>query len=148
VTNKTGFGFDDRIYWTFTQVVTTVHKSPSDTLSSSSTGHFRLPPHFTTSLLRCTLSRRLAVSSYNSTARTPRKTPSFVVKSAYLLVHYLAVEVLLLSACVTETCLPTRSLAMGLHVTIYKYTQSVRSHRKQQGIQNIKEVKVKVKLSL
>jgi hypothetical protein len=27
VTNKTGFGFDDRIYWTFTQLVTTVQKS-------------------------------------------------------------------------------------------------------------------------
>jgi hypothetical protein len=36
VTNKTSFGFDDRIYWTFIQQVTTVHKSLSDTLSSSS----------------------------------------------------------------------------------------------------------------
>jgi hypothetical protein len=36
VTKKTGFGFDDRIYLTFTQLVTTVHEPHSDTLSSSS----------------------------------------------------------------------------------------------------------------
>jgi hypothetical protein len=36
VTNKTGFGFDDRIYWTFIQPVTRVHKSLSDLLSTSS----------------------------------------------------------------------------------------------------------------
>jgi hypothetical protein len=36
VTNKTGFGFHDRIYWTSIQLVTTVHKSLSDTLSPSS----------------------------------------------------------------------------------------------------------------
>jgi hypothetical protein len=34
VTNKTGFGFDGRIYWTFLQLVTTVHKL----LSVHSTG--------------------------------------------------------------------------------------------------------------
>jgi hypothetical protein len=35
VTNKTGFGFYDRIYWTFLKLVTTDHKSLSDTLLSS-----------------------------------------------------------------------------------------------------------------
>jgi hypothetical protein len=36
VTYKTGFGFNDRIHWTFTQLVTTFKKS------RSSTGHFGL----------------------------------------------------------------------------------------------------------
>jgi hypothetical protein len=36
VTYKTGFGFDDRIYWTFIHLVTAVHKSPC------SAGHSRL----------------------------------------------------------------------------------------------------------
>jgi hypothetical protein len=36
VTYKTGFGFDDRIYWTFMQLGTTFHKL------LSSTGHSRL----------------------------------------------------------------------------------------------------------
>jgi hypothetical protein len=36
VTNKTGFGFDDRIYWAVIRLVTTVHISLFDTLSSSS----------------------------------------------------------------------------------------------------------------
>jgi hypothetical protein len=37
VTNKTGFGFDERIYWTFTQLVTTVHKSHNPTGHSTGT---------------------------------------------------------------------------------------------------------------
>jgi hypothetical protein len=46
MTNEMGVGYDYRIYWIFMQLVTTVDKSLSDTLSSSSSGH----SHFTTPL--------------------------------------------------------------------------------------------------
>jgi hypothetical protein len=62
VTNKTGFGFDHRIYWTFIQMVTTVHRSLPDILSSSSDwrlhgnySHFQLNS-VVLFVLRCTLS--------------------------------------------------------------------------------------------
>jgi hypothetical protein len=53
--------------------------------------------HFTLQLLFSTSSRLLTVPSYNSSARTPRKTPSSVVRNACLLVRYLTMDVLLLS---------------------------------------------------
>jgi hypothetical protein len=56
---------------------------------------------------------------YLASRRTPRKTPFYVIKDAYLLVRCLATGVLLLRAgCVAGMCLPTRCLAMGIHVTI------------------------------
>jgi hypothetical protein len=76
-------------------------------------------PHFTTPLLRCTPSRLLTVPSYKSSAWTPRKTPSSVVKNASLLVSYLSMDVfLLLSAYASGMCLPSRYLEMGICVTI------------------------------
>jgi hypothetical protein len=40
----------------------------------------------------------LSVSSYNSAARTPQKTPSSIIKNACLLVRYLAMNVQFLRA--------------------------------------------------
>jgi hypothetical protein len=66
----------------------------------------------------CTL-YNLTVPSYNSSARTPRKTPSSVVKNVCLPVSYLTKDFLLwLSSYATQDCLPTRCLATGIHVTI------------------------------
>jgi hypothetical protein len=60
-------------------------------------------------------------TSYNHFVRTPWNTPSSVVNNACLLVRYLAIDVLLLlSAFVARMCLPTRRLAMGIHVTIHR----------------------------
>jgi hypothetical protein len=45
----------------------------------------------------------------------PQKTPSSVVKNACLLVHYLAMDVLLLSVFIVGMCLLNRCLAMDIH---------------------------------
>jgi hypothetical protein len=59
-------------------------------------------------------------TSYNYFARTLRKTPSYIVQNVCLLVCYIAMDVLLLSACVAGMCLQNRCLAMVIHVTIFK----------------------------
>jgi hypothetical protein len=100
VTNKTGFGFDDLIYWAFIQLVITVNKSLSDTLSSSSDWalHWNYSDFQLNSfVLLCTPSVLLC-PLYNSSARTPRKTRLSVVKNACLFVRYLAMDALLLRA--------------------------------------------------
>jgi hypothetical protein len=62
VTNKTGFGFDDRIYWTIRQLVTPFHKSLSATLLCSTgrsrlltTLHYSTAPFYSVVLLMCPL---------------------------------------------------------------------------------------------
>jgi hypothetical protein len=61
----------------------------------------------------------MTVPSYNSSARTARKTPSSFVKNACLSVRYLAMDVLLLlSPCTMGIWLLTTYLAVGIHVTL------------------------------
>jgi hypothetical protein len=67
----------------------------------------------------CIHRKRLSSFLYNPSARTSWKTPSSIVKEAYLLVRYPAMDALLLwRARVLRECLPTRCLAMDIHVTI------------------------------
>jgi hypothetical protein len=56
---------------------------------------------------------------YNYFAQTPRKTPSSVAQNARLPIRYLAIDDLLLSACVAGMCLPSRCLAMVICGTIF-----------------------------
>jgi hypothetical protein len=59
---------------------------------------------------------------YNHFARTPRKTPTSIVKNACLQLRCLATDVLFFRSFATGgTCLPTRCLEMGMHVTISFY---------------------------
>jgi hypothetical protein len=67
-------------------------------------------PQFWSPTLFCT--------TYKSSARTPRKTPSHFVKNACLLARYLAMDGLLLRAYALGMCLPSRCLAMSICVTI------------------------------
>jgi hypothetical protein len=94
---------------------TRLHSVPSSypgrLASRSSTLHFRLD--YCTVLCCRTL-------LYNHFARTPEKTPSFIVNKLCLLIPCLAVDVLLLSEfAFAGMCLPSRCLAMGIHVTLW-----------------------------
>jgi hypothetical protein len=88
-------------------------------LSSPELTHFCFDYSSVLRLLYFYFTSVLQNTFYNHTARTPGKTPSSIVKNACLLVRYLAIVVLLLSVFVAVMCLPTRCLAMDIHVTIF-----------------------------
>jgi hypothetical protein len=94
VTYKTGFGFDDQIYWTFTELVTTFHKS------LSSTGQYGL---LTTLLLQ--LKCQLLLACFHiASGRTTQKTHPVPNNGFPLLLRIRC----------RGMCLLSRCLAMGL----------------------------------
>jgi hypothetical protein len=61
-----------------------------------------------------------SVPSYNSSARTPRKMPSSVIKNACLLVRYLAIDILLFRAFASAGMCLARGMARTTQITLLK----------------------------
>jgi hypothetical protein len=110
VTNKTGFGFDDRIYWTSIQLVPTFHKSLSDTLSSSS--DWTLQENYSDFQLYCQL---LLACRYIASGRTTaQKTHPFPSNGRPSTAEHVT----------SGMCLPSRCLGMGICVSVAAATCS------------------------
>jgi hypothetical protein len=129
VTNKTGFGFDDRIYRTFIQLVTTVQKLLSDTLSSSSDwtihgSYFDFQLNWTP-LLRCTPSYSFVVLLQFSwlcpliiPGHGPHGKHRFLPLKCVFFGPLPSNICPIVESVTSGMCSPSRCLAMGICVTI------------------------------
>jgi hypothetical protein len=149
VTNKTGFGLGEWIYWTFIQVVTTAHKSHTVIFFRLDTPRelFCLPtellhysvvlPQFWSPTLFCT------TYEYIVPRRTHRKR-RFCCQERVFIGPLPSNGCILLSRiviCITQqravyqesvstgTCLPSRCLVVGRYVTIFKNSVSTSQER-------------------
>jgi hypothetical protein len=122
VTNKTGFGFYDRFIghlYNLLQQLTNHWRTVIIFWLDIPRNYSDWTPLYSIVLLQFWSELRLTVPSYNSSARTPRKTSSVVI-NASLMVCYLAMDDLLLRAYASGMCLPSRYIAMNICVTIFK----------------------------
>jgi hypothetical protein len=103
VTYKTRFGLDDWISSSLlvqSLVITINYNNSQQIFSWTLLPWLPRTPSIPTGLPLLLASNVLPKTTYNHFTRTPRETPSSAVQNARLPVRYLAMDVLLLSACV------------------------------------------------